>query len=636
MSFERYSTDEFEKVYTYTGNDLGSVWSKHSTRFRLWAPTASQVKINLYVGGTPGVTDLMEQLDMIPSEFGTWIAEKHGNLNGVYYTYLVTVNGNTVEVCDPYARTTGVNGHRAMIMDLASANPEGWETDRDPNAGKSFTDGIIYELHIRDLSLHPSSGINHTGKFLGLTETGTATPEGTPTGLDHIKNLGITHLHILPFYDYGSVDESKPEVPQFNWGYDPVNFNVPEGSYSTDPFHGEVRVAELKQTVKTLHDNGISVIMDVVYNHVFDADTFCINRIVPGYFSRQKPDGSYSNGSGCGNDTATERSMVRKYLVDSVKYWADEYHIDGFRFDLVGLIDVKTVNEIVETVHRDHPNVVFYGEGWSMDTHVTKPNIQLATQKSALNTPGFSYFNDTIRDLLKGTVFSFTEPGFVSGAVVSKKALSKVFMGLTDWCPSPIQSINYASCHDNMTLFDRIANSVPQANAETQIRMNNLAAAFYMLSQGVPFLHAGEEFLRTKRMDDGTYAENSYNLPDSVNCLKWDTLDLAVYQEVYRYYRGLISFRKAHPDLRYTTAQEAKAQITPLDCPDPQTVAFRIRGAEDMILAFHAGEHAVSLPLPDGNWIQYIGSSQSGTEPLRTCKGVVNLPPISAAVLIMH
>lgn len=633
MSLNHYSSAEFEVEYTYTGSDLGAVWTREYTRFRLWAPTASCVTVNLYAGGTAGTDDLLEQLDMISDEAGTWVAEKSGNLNGVYYTYLVTINGSHFEACDPYARTTGVNGNRAMIIDLASTNPAGWEADQDPHAGISFTDAIIYELHLRDLSCHESSGIKHQGKFLGLTETGTRTPAGCPTGLDHIKNLGVTHIHLLPFYDYGSVDESKTDVPQFNWGYDPVNYNVPEGSYSTDPFNGAVRVAELKQMVKVLHDNGLSVIMDVVYNHVYEADNFCLSKIVPQYFSRVNKCGVYSNGSGCGNDTATERSMVRKYIVDSVKYWADEYHVDGFRFDLAGLIDTQTVNEIVTEVHRKHPSVLFYGEGWTMETEVTKPGYTMATQQNAPLTPGFSYFSDTIRDLLKGSVFSFTEPGYVAGAVVSKELLTKCFMGMPDWCPNPAQTINYVSCHDNMTLIDRLASSLPDASRSDLIRMNNLAAVFYMTSQGVPFLQAGEEMLRTKIMPDGSFAENSYNLPDSVNCLKWDRLDKPEYQDVYRYYQGLIAFRKAHQGLRMTTAEDIRNRIVPFECGDPHTVVFEIRGKDPLFLAFNAGSEAVTLSLPLGKWSLCINDQNAGTKVLEICERHITVPPISALVL---
>ena len=379
--YEQYSSQEFEEKYTYSGN-LGAFWTPEKTAFRLWAPTAGAVSIRLYRSGDPGADDLLAQLRMQPDVCGTWTAERFGNLNGIYYTYLVTVDGQIREVCDPYARTTGVNGCRGMILDLTSVNPPCWDTDADPHAGKPITDAVIYELHVRDLSSDPSAHIANKGKFLGLTETGTKTRGGHPIGLDHIKALGVTHVHLLPMYDFGFTDESRRH-PQYNWGYDPVNYNVPEGSYATDPFHGAVRVAEVKRMVKALHDNGLSVIMDVVYNHVYDAGAFCINQIVPGYFSRISSDGKYSNGSFCGNDTASERSMVRKYIVDSVCYWADEYHMDGFRFDIASLIDTVTINEIMTAVHRKHPNVIFYGEGWDMKTELTKPGVRLAVQTNS-------------------------------------------------------------------------------------------------------------------------------------------------------------------------------------------------------------------------------------------------------------
>ena len=339
-----YSTKAFEALYTYEGDDLGANWSPEQTFFRLWAPTASAVRINLYASGDYRENDLLEQVEMTPDVSGTWVATIQGDLNGTYYTYSVDVDGVTNEACDPYARAVGVNGQRAMVIDLDSTDPEGWENDRDPHYDNTITEAIIYELHVRDLSVDENSGITNKGKFLGLIETGTTTPEGIPTGLDHIKALGVTHIHLLPSYDYGSVDETRLEDNVFNWGYDPVNYNVPEGSYSTDPYNGEVRVKEFKQMVKGLHDNGISVIMDVVYNHVYSGEEFCFNKIVPLFFSRVSTDGQFSAGSGCGNDTASERAMVKKYIVDSVKYWADEYHIDGFRWDLVGLIDTETIN----------------------------------------------------------------------------------------------------------------------------------------------------------------------------------------------------------------------------------------------------------------------------------------------------
>ena len=634
---ELYSTEEFERKYTYAGSDLGARWKKEKTAFRLWAPTAKSVKVNLYKAGDPGVEDRISQIEMKSAVAGTWTAEVEGDQNGVYYTYTVELEEGVRETCDPYARTTGVNGHRAMILDLRSTDPEGWAEDRDPNAGKNITDAIIYELHVRDLSVDPSSGIQQKGKFLGVIEENTATPEGVPTGLSHIKSMGITHLHLLPSYDYGSVDEAHPEREQFNWGYDPVNYNVPEGSYSTDPFHGEVRVKEMKQMIQGLHKHGISVILDVVYNHVYDGETFCFNRIVPEYFSRTH-DGHYSNGSGCGNDTASERSMVRKYIVDSVNYWADEYHIDGFRFDLVGLIDCETINAIVDTVHETHPNVIFYGEGWTMPTDLTKEGVALCTQRNARLTPGFSFFSDTVRDALKGTVFVDDAPGFVSGLPGQEAVLEQCFLGQPAWCPNPSQTVNYASCHDNMALFDRIVLSTPKASRADQIRMNNLAAAFYMTAQGVPFFQAGEEMLRSKPLPGGGFDENSYKSPDSINSIKWADLRKEEYRQVCRYYRGLIAFRKAHPLLRQMVSDTVNATVTPVSGLDANVLAFRLAGdaepGREIFIAFNANPTAAVVQLPAGKWDVCADGETAGNTVIGTAVGAIPVEPISAVILV--
>jgi len=636
-----YSTAAFEAEFTYEGDDLGAVWTAEKTAFRLWAPTADSVTINLYEGGTAGENDLLEQLEMTPDVNGTWVAEKEGDLNGVYYTYEVDVDGKVRETVDPYARTTGVNGQRAMVIDLDATDPEGWGNDTDPHAGSSITDAIIYELHVRDLSVDESSGIQNKGKFLGLIETGTTNANGIPTGLDHIKTLGITHIHLLPSYDYASVDESKLENNQFNWGYDPQNYNVPEGSYSTDPYNGAVRVKEMKQMVKGLHDNGISVIMDVVYNHVYNAETFCFNQIVPQYFSRVSDSGVYSAGSGCGNDTASERSMVKKYIVDSVKYWADEYHIDGFRFDLVGLIDTETINAVMEEVHKTHPNVIFYGEGWTMSTSVTKEGYTMTTQANSTEVPGFAFFSDTLRDSLRGSVFNNTERGYASGMGGHTGTISDCFMGTATWCKSPTQTVNYASCHDNMSLFDRLTLSNPEASAEDLIRYNNLAAAIYMTSQGVPFFQAGEEMLRSKPLGNGEFDHNSYCSPDSVNSLKWDDLNDEAYQDVYRYYQGLIAFRKAHPALRMTEAAEVSEHITKLTGLDFNVTGFHIasgaNGEEnEFVVIFNPRSDDISVTLPEGAWTVYINADDAGTEALTTAEGEVTVERSSAMVLVKN
>ena len=640
MMLEIYSTEQFEAEFTYTGNDLGATWTKEKTSFRLWAPTAIGVKVNLYQSGTPGEKDRIEQVPMRLDVNGTWVAEKKGDLNGVYYTYEVAVDETIHEACDPYARTTGVNGLRAMVIDLKSTDPQGWDNDRDPHAGQNITDAILYELHVRDLSSDKSSGIRNTGKFLGLIESGTKNTNGDPTGLDHMKALGITHLHLLPAFDYGFLDESRLDEPQFNWGYDPVNFNVPEGSYSSDPYHGEVRVKEMKQMVKGLHDNGISVVMDVVYNHVYDAGSFCFNLCVPKYFSRTDKWGHYANGSCCGNDTASERSMVKKYIVDSVKYWADEYHIDGFRFDLVGLIDTETLNAIIQQVHRDHPNVIFYGEGWSMNTKLTKPGYALATQLNSTLVPEFSFFSDTLRDLIRGSVFDDNLPGFAAGAPGLEQSLKQCFLGQPSWCKIPTQTVNYASCHDNMALFDRITQSTPNSTREQRIRMNRFAAAIYMTCQGVPFLQAGEEMLRSKPLPNGTFDSNSYRSPDSVNSIKWDDLAAPEYRDTLAYYQGLIAFRKAHSALRLTTAEEVARNVVPISGLDSNVLAFHINGgvggeeAQGLYVIFNANPTFKKVPLPAGKWNVNIDHQRAGISTLATAQTKVNVAPFSAMVLV--
>lgn len=633
-----YSTSEFEAAYTYHGRDLGATWHPDHTFFRLWVPTANRVVLNLYQSGDPHASDLLESLPMVPAEKGTWIVEKCGNLNGIYYTFQVWIGEETAEACDPYARAAGVNGHRGMVIDLDSTDPIGWEQDRNPNPNTAYTDAIIYELHVRDLSMDSSSGIHHRGKFLGLIETGTKTASGIPTGLDHIKELGITHLQLLPVFDYGSVDESQPDIPQFNWGYDPVNFNIPEGSYSSDPWHGEVRVREMKEMVKGLHDHGISVVMDVVYNHVYDAGNFCFNRLVPGYFSRIT-DGVYANGSGCGNDTASERSMVRKYIVDSVCYWADEYHIDGFRFDLVGLLDVDTINAVVSALHQKRPDILLYGEGWTLNTQTVK-DCALATQDNADLTPGFGYFNDTLRDGLRGSVFFHNAPGFVTGACGLKETLNTCFRGLPSWCPEPVQTVNYVSCHDNHTLWDRIAMSAPHRTFQELAQLNRLAAAFCLTAQGIPFMQAGEELLRSKPSPEGGFVENSYRSSDGVNSIRWDTLNDPLVRENLDYYKGLIAFRKAHPALRMTSAYDTLSNLVPVSCDHPNICAFHLRGdvcyepSDAIFFVFSAADTWEQISLPEGVWQICVNHQEVGTRSLGQREGKIHVPPRSAVILV--
>ena len=636
---EYYSSADFEDAYTYNGDDLGATWTAESTAFRVWAPTASAVTVNLYASGTAGTDDLTGQLTMTPDANGTWTAEAEGDLNGVYYTYSVEIDGTVTEACDPYARAVGVNGQRAMVIDLDATDPEGWENDADPHAGNAITDAIIYELHVRDLSSDESSGIENTGKFLGLIEEGTTNSQGIPTGLDHIKSLNITHLHLLPSYDYGSVDETTLETNDFNWGYDPVNYNVPEGSYSTDPYNGEVRVKEFKQMVQGLHNNGISVVMDVVYNHVYNAEEFCFNKIVPQFFSRVDSTGSYSNGSYCGNDTASERAMVKKYIVDSVTYWADEYHIDGFRFDLAGLIDTETMNAVIEAVHETHPNVIFYCEGWTMTTYPTKDGYEMTTQQNSTLVPDMAFFNDTCRDAIRGSNTNNSEKGYLGNGGGFASKIRNTFTATVSWCKSPTQTINYASCHDGYTLYDRITMSTRKLTEEQRIRMNNLSAAIILTSQGVPFIHAGEEMLRTKVLEDGSFDHNSYDSPDSVNSFKWDDLNDETYRTVRDYYAGLAAFRQAHPALRMTTAEEIAEHITVRKDLEGNVTAFEIsQGANgeenNLLVIFNPGKESYTMELPAGEWDVYVSGQTAGIEVLDTISGTATVEAISAMVLV--
>lgn len=634
-----YSSEEFESEYSFSG-DLGMKWSPEKTFFRLWAPTASKVKINFYKSGNPDANDKTDEIEMTADICGTWVAEKSGDLNGVYYTFSATVDKTEREACDPYAKAVGVNGKRAMVIDLSSTDPEGWKEDRRVFHDKNITDAILYELHVRDLSSEESSGIINKGKFSGIVEEGTKTPGGSSTGLDHIKELGVTHIHFLPIFDYGSVDESRPDGEQFNWGYDPANFNVPEGSYSSDPYNGAVRIREMKEMVKKLHENGIGAVMDVVYNHVYDREKFCLNVLVPGYFSRIDENGVYSEGSGCGNDTASERSMVKKYIVDSVKYWADEYHIDGFRFDLSGLLDIATINKVTEEVNTSHPNMIFYCEGWDMSTKVTKHVVELANQYNSEKMPGCSFFSDTIRDLVAGPNFDAKEKGFATGKIDVEALFEQCFRGMPSWCKNPSKSINYVSCHDGYTLFDRISTACPEADFDEKVRRNKLAAAVYLLSQGVPFMLAGEEMLRSKTRPDGSFEHNSYKSPDFVNGIKWENLDDPEYAKVFEYYKGLIRFRKAHGAIRMRTAGDVYSHITDVRTGAEEVYASHIWGningetAEAIFVAFNPENTEKEIYLPVGKWSVRINGETAGDEHLSFAEGKYTLPPLSAAVMI--
>ena len=664
-----YSTSEFEAEFTYEGDDLGATWSAESTTFRLWAPTAAAVCVNLYTAGEGG--DKISEVEMTKDVNGTWIATVEGNLNGTYYTYSVTRKGETVEACDPYARTTGVNGNRAMVIDLDSTDPAGWENDNYV-VQENYTDAVIWELHVRDFSIDETSGMVNKGKYLAFTETGTTVP-GTEikTGVDYMVDLGVNYVHLLPVYDINSVDET---TGGYNWGYDPKNYNVPEGSYSTDPYNGAVRVGEFKQMVQSLHNQGIGVIMDVVYNHVADAGNFCFNQIVPGYFSRIHDDGSYQSNSGCGNDTASERAMVSKYIVDSVLYWNTEYHIDGFRWDLVGLIDVETINAVMEAVHAVNPDIIFYGEGWEMCSWTTKDEGEWASDPyskkmtiqpndALVNTEAgvFAFFNDTIRNVIHGGVFTATDKGFVCGNLSDgiKTTVTDSYMAYSQWgsnserVDTPLQTVNYASCHDNYTLFDNFTVDALDLNglelsaenaalvAEQAAAYNNLAAAYYITAQGVPFIHAGEEMLRSKPSVDAennfVFDHNSYSSGDGVNSFKWGQLANELNAASYEYYKGLIAFRKAHPALRMTEQAEILSAMSALETGSNDVIAILNQGGNgenaEILTVINVGAD-VAVTLPEGQWNVYVNADIAGTEVIETVSGSVTVSATSAMILV--
>lgn len=632
--FQEYNTPVFEEKYTYTGDDLGCRWAKDGTRFRLWAPTAADASVCLYESGTEGTDDLIQVIPMSADVCGTWTAYAEGDRNSVYYTYRVTVDGKEVESIDPYAISAGVNGRRGMILDLRSTDPQGWAEDCTPVHSRRYTDDVIYELHVRDLSSDKSAGIAAKGKFLGLTEDRTCTKSGHPTGLDHICRLGVTHVHLLPFYDYGSVDEAHPEKG-YNWGYDPENYNLPEGSYATDPYDGAVRVRELKQTVLALHRRGLGVVMDVVFNHVYHVHDFSVNKLVPGYFSRQDASGKLLGASCCGNDTASERSMVRKFIVDSVNFWADEYHLDGFRFDIVGLIDVQTIQEVIATVRKKHPHIIFYGEGWDMHTQPTKPGVPLAVQHNGYMIPEMGFFNECIRDTLRGPIFDRHLPGYVSGAPVDRAQLLKCFRGVAGWNQSPSQAVNYVSCHDDLALHDRIAQAMPGIGEDEIARRCRFAAAFNLLSIGVPFFQAGEEMLRSKKKRDGKFDPNSYRSPDSVNSIKWSRLDDPEVQKTLHYYQGLIALRREHALFRISDAAEAERCITLVENAAPQLTAFRLVDGKETILAlFNPCADSLPFSLPQGSWKVCVMDESADPQGLEERSGEIRIPPISALVAI--
>lgn len=623
----------------YDGNDLGAVYTKDKTAFRVWSPTAQKVTLRLYQAGTGD--NLIKETEMKHSEGGTWYVQADGDLHGVYYTYMITRADKSVEVVDIYAKAVGVNGNRGMVVDLERTNPDDFDKDVRPtfseNEALSDTDAIIYEVHYRDLSVDALSGIKNKGKFLSLTERGTKNQDGLATGLDHILELGITHVQIQPSYDYATIDESKTDSDEYNWGYDPKNYNVPEGSYSTDAFHGEIRIIEMKEMIQTLHANGLRVNMDVVYNHTYNVADSWFHKTEPDYYHRLREDGTYSDGSACGNETASEHLMMRKYMIDSVVYWAKEYHIDGFRFDLMGIHDMETMKLIRAALDEIDSSIMLYGEGWSGGS-VALSQEQLALKKNTYQMERVGAFSDDIRDAIKGNVFLDKDRGFVNGkagmeeavkfGVVGAIAHPQVHYSENAWTKAPGQSINYVSCHDNYTLWDKLS-LANGADCETdRIRMNLLAAAIIFTAQGVPFILAGEELLRSKPDMNGGFVENSFCSPDSVNCIRWGEKKQRI--DVFNYYKGLIKFRKSHAELRLQTADEVRKRLKFVENLPDNVIAYIV---DDLFVIYNANPHSVEISLPQGEWEIFINDKQAGCESQGSAKNNIAVERISAMVL---
>lgn len=629
----------------YTGNDLGAVYSPKMTRFKVWAPEAESVKLNLYKQGEGD--NLIDQHIMKKSANGTYVFEKQGDCNGIYYTYTVVNHGEEQEAVDPYTKAAGVNGQRGMVINLAKTNPQGFEMDGYRNP-EHITDAIIYEGSVRDFTMDESSGVFHNGKFLGLTEANTTNHFGEATALDYISGLGVTHVQILPAFDFETVDE-KNQKAQYNWGYDPDNYNVPEGSYAVSPYDGAVRIQEMKQMVLALHSRGIGVIMDVVFNHTYRRDDSNLQKIVPGYYYRSDETG-YTNGSGCGNEVASDRPMVQKLIVDSLIYWAKEYHINGFRFDLMGVLDIDTMNVIAERLKEIRPDIYLYGEGWNGGPS-SLAEEKRAFKASAKKMPGIGMFNDDIRDTIKGSVFYDDHLGFVNGGTHLENALRYGITGAVahpqvdydaygskPWAKEPGQSINYVSCHDNYTLWDKLSVSCPEASEEKKKAMNRLCAAIVFTSQGVPFIQAGEEFLRSKPLPEKKgFAENSYNMPDAVNSIKWDNIH--EYPDMIAYYKGLMALRKAHPVFRMQSEAEMTQNLCFLSDTPENVVAYLLKGKgaddtpENILVIFNGNDEEILYNLPEGKWKILVDDKTAGADGKKNISEKTDVEPLSALVL---
>lgn len=586
-------------------------YAPSATTFTLWAPTADEVRLMIYPDGWRG--SFIASYAMMPAEEGTWKMVVAQDLLGKYYTFHVKVKGKWLgETPGINAQAVGVNGQRAAIVDWKQTHPEGWDNDRRPPL-QSPADMIIYEMHHRDFSVDEASGICHKGKYLALTEQGTTNSFQLATGIDHLVELGVTHVHLLPSSDYASIDETRLDENPYNWGYDPRNYNVPDGSYATDPYQPETRIREFKQMVLALHRAGIRVVMDMVYNHTFYTEESNFERTVPGYFYRRMKDGSWSNGSGCGNETASERPMMRKFMIDSVLYWIREYHIDGFRFDLMGLHDIDTMNAIRKAVDEVDSSVCLYGEGWTGGIPCYPASL-LALKMNVARMPGIAVFSDELRDALCGSVWEKEKGGFLAGVPGAEQSVKFGIVGAIahpqvkyrsvnyshlPWAAQPTQMIGYVSCHDGLCLADRLKAALPDVGFDELVRLDKLAQTIVLTSQGIPFLYAGEELMRDKQGVD-----NSYKSPDAINGIAWDRKFL--YRDVFAYYKELILLRKSHPAFRMGDAALVCKHLRFLPVKGRNLIAYCLHGQpngeswKDIVVAFNARSTPARLQVPAG------------------------------------
>ncbi|HJI66261.1 MAG TPA: type I pullulanase [Ruminococcus bromii] len=633
----------------YSGNDLGASYSKKATTFKVWSPNAASVRVNIFEHGSDNEGDagsIMSRAMSLDKTTGVWSVTINGDLLNKYYTYSVTHGKTTKETADVYAKACGVNGQRSMVVDLSTTNPDGWENDKHVLV-QNQTDASVWEISVADFSSSESSGVSEAnrGKYLAFTEEGTTVngvQGASSTCVDYLKKLGVKYVQIMPFYDFGSVDESKNIMDQYNWGYDPVNYNCPEGSYSTNPKKGEVRIKECKQMIQALHNAGIGVIMDVVYNHTYTSDSW-LQRTVPNYYYRMNNDGTFSNGSGCSNDTASEHLMFRKYMIDSVTYWASEYHIDGFRFDLMGLHDVTTMNSIrtaLDNLYADGSGsqILMYGEAWDMATNCDEGTV-LASQKNLKQlSERIGAFDDTIRDAIKGSTGG-TDGAFVQEG--SRRANLKTGIAgqsdtTTGWANVPSQCVTYASCHDNICLYDKLVGSVYGADGkyrkryEDLVAMNKLSAAIVITSQGIPFSLGGEEFCRSKDGD-----ENSYASSRKENMLDWENVDL--YSDVIEYYRGLYKIRDAFAAFSDSTAATANSLTYLSDVPKG-VMGYTINNTESgkwsqMCVIFNGSDSAQNVTAK-GDWVVLADNKTAGLRNIKNVTNSVKVEAHSAVIMV--